>query len=146
MSESSQCFILSSLLKMVRANALFNAVKKIYGLNTYLLRLSAPSPPPPPVPIPALFPRLPSPTHQNGQQQSIQNTEKVQSPTTETTPGLPVNSIRMCEVDIQETARFVRDFVTTGLIPWMEKCVVDWNEAVRLPVYSNGLLTNVIPI
>lgn len=145
MSESCLDFNLCSLLKMFRANALFNAVKKIYGLNTFLLRLSAPSPPPPPVPIPALFPRLPSPTHQNGQQNSIQNTEKTQSPTTETAPGLPVNSIRMCEVDIQETARFVRDFVTTGLIPWMEKCVVDWNEAVRLPVYSNGLLTNVIP-
>ncbi len=36
----------------------------------------------------------------------------------------------MCEADVKETARFVREFVTMSLIPWMEKCVVDWNEVV----------------
>lgn len=42
----------------------------------------------------------------------------------------PHGMIRMCEIDIQETARFVREFVTMSLIPWMEKCVVEWNENV----------------
>ena len=37
--------------------------------------------------------------------------------------------MRMCEPDILETARFVREFVTMSLLPWMEKCVVDWKVA-----------------
>ena len=37
----------------------------------------------------------------------------------------------MCDADIQETARFVREFVTMSLVPWMEKCVLEWNETVR---------------
>ena len=123
--------LLYSLIAFSRANALFNAVKKTYGLNTYLLKLSIPPSPPNPVPIPALFPRLPTYAQQNGSQ-STQKVEHVQSPITESSSGLPVNSIRMCEADIQGTARFVREFVTTGLIPWMEKCVFDWNEAVNL--------------
>ena len=28
-------------------------------------------------------------------------------------------------------AKFVREFVVQSLIPWMERCVVEWNEAVR---------------
>jgi hypothetical protein len=43
-----------------------------------------------------------------------------------------VNSLRLGERDIQQIAKFVREFVSTCLVPWMEKCVVDWNENVRL--------------
>lgn len=43
----------------------------------------------------------------------------------------------MSENDIQQIARFTREFVLTSLIPWMEKCVVEWNDAYssskRLP-------------
>lgn len=42
------------------------------------------------------------------------------------------NAIRMCDPDIQATAQFLREFVTTTLIPWMEKCVMDWNESVSM--------------
>ena len=38
----------------------------------------------------------------------------------------------MEEKDIQQTARFTREFLVMSLIPWMEKCVVDWNENVIL--------------
>ena len=38
----------------------------------------------------------------------------------------------MEEKDIQQTARFTREFLVMSLIPWMEKCVVDWNENVTL--------------
>ena len=34
--------------------------------------------------------------------------------------------------DIQQIGRFVREFVTMSLVPWMEKCVVEWNENVCL--------------
>ena len=33
--------------------------------------------------------------------------------------------------DIQQFSRFVREFVVMSLIPWMEKCVIEWNESVR---------------
>lgn len=38
----------------------------------------------------------------------------------------------MEDPDIQQTARFTREFLVMSLIPWMEKCVVEWNENVRL--------------
>jgi tRNA A37 threonylcarbamoyltransferase TsaD len=41
-----------------------------------------------------------------------------------------VNTLRMNEEDIQQTAKFVREFVSMSLVPWMEKCVADWNENV----------------
>jgi hypothetical protein len=37
----------------------------------------------------------------------------------------------MEENDIKHTARFTREFVVMSLVPWMEKCVLDWNETVR---------------
>jgi hypothetical protein len=43
-----------------------------------------------------------------------------------------VNTVRMSEADIQQTAKFVRELLTMSLIPWMEKCVVEWNELVSL--------------
>ncbi|KAF6766545.1 ER-golgi trafficking TRAPP I complex 85 kDa subunit-domain-containing protein [Ephemerocybe angulata] len=110
------------------ANALFNAVKKQYGLNCYLLSLELPSPPPAPIPVPALLPRLPPPS-------GLQSPESTrwQPPATPNTPGhhnsaFALNTLRMDEKDIQQTARFTREFLVMSLIPWMEKCVVEWNE------------------
>ena len=40
-------------------------------------------------------------------------------------------SLIMSELDAQNTSRFVREFVTMALIPWMERCVAEWNDAVR---------------
>jgi hypothetical protein len=41
-----------------------------------------------------------------------------------------VNTLRLGEQDIQRTAKFVREFVSMSLVPWMEKYVADWNENV----------------
>lgn len=43
-----------------------------------------------------------------------------------------VNSLRLSDRDIQQIAKFVREFVSMSLVPWMEKCVTDWNENVKL--------------
>ena len=43
-----------------------------------------------------------------------------------------VSTLAMTENDIQQTARFTREFLVMNLIPWMEKCVVEWNENVLL--------------
>ncbi|KDR85341.1 hypothetical protein GALMADRAFT_234163 [Galerina marginata CBS 339.88] len=118
----------NSALSDEEAVALYNAVKKQFGLHSYLLSLELPKFPPPPIPVPALMPRLPpppspeSPPHQH--------------PTTPTTPNIPgsssnpavLNTLRMEEKDIQQTARFTREFVVMSLVPWMEKCVLEWNE------------------
>lgn len=108
-----------------RAGALFNAVKKQYGLHTYLLSLELPSPPPAPVPVPALVPRLPPPTGLNVSIDGVRLDQKA-------TQTVTLNTMRMSEQDIQQTARFTREFVTMSLIPWMEKCVVEWNEVVSI--------------
>ena len=42
----------------------------------------------------------------------------------------PLSSLRLCEADIQTTARFTREFVVMSLIPWMEQRVMEWNENV----------------
>ncbi|KAH8120206.1 ER-golgi trafficking TRAPP I complex 85 kDa subunit-domain-containing protein [Phellopilus nigrolimitatus] len=117
----------NSVLSDDEANALFNAVKKQYGFNTYFLRLALPSPPPPPVSVP--------PHGSSVKQRDVAG--QVSSPISVNGPGEAANTIRMCDSDIQAIAQFMREFVTAGLIPWMEKCVVDWNEAYsstrRLP-------------
>lgn len=45
--------------------------------------------------------------------------------------------LKLSEPDIQQLARFTREFVVMSLVPWMEKCVLEWNEAYssskRLP-------------
>jgi hypothetical protein len=106
-----------------RATALYNAVKKQFGLHSYLLPLALPRKPlPPPVPVPALLPRLPSPT-------TSESAAKHMSPTPANHSIL--NTICMAETDIQQTARFTREFVVMSLVPWMEKCVLEWNENVR---------------
>ena len=117
----------------LRAGALFNAVKKQYGLHAFILPLSLPSPPPPPVPVPALPPRLPSLSSETWQNASPQ------TPPPHSTTSLVVspNFLRLSEPDIQQLARFTREFVVMSLVPWMEKCVLEWNEAYsssrRLP-------------
>ena len=103
-----------------RAGALFNAVKKQFGLHSYLLSLSLPKPPPKPIPVPALIPHLPPPPSSDSPP-----SDNVASPTA-------LNTLSMEEKDIQQTARFTREFLVMSLIPWMEKCVVDWNENVTL--------------
>jgi hypothetical protein len=39
--------------------------------------------------------------------------------------------LNLTEADVAQFARFVREFVTMSLVPWMERCVLDWNESVR---------------
>ena len=110
-----------------RATALFNAVKKQFGLHSYLLPLKLPKAPPPPVPVPALLPRLPPPPTSDATPQP--NPSSPTSPNGITSATI-INTLRMEDPDIQQTARFTREFLVMSLIPWMEKCVVEWNENV----------------
>ena len=145
-----------------RAEALFNAVKKQYGLHSYLLPLALPTDPlPSPVPVPALLPRLPPPPPPSAAFDTpplapaptpaglaVPNTPRAlmspipipRSPGPSVlAPGqrdgaaqTPVSgyAIRLSEGDIQQTGKFVREFVVMSLITWMEKCVMEWNENV----------------
>ncbi|KAJ7071158.1 ER-golgi trafficking TRAPP I complex 85 kDa subunit-domain-containing protein [Mycena amicta] len=113
----------NSSFSQEEAGALFNAVKKQYGLHSFLLQLALPSPPPAPVPVPALIPRLPSPPSDDSPEQS-----PVVPPTPALASGSSINTLRMSEGDIQQTAKFTREFLVMSLVPWMEKCVLEWNE------------------
>ncbi|KJA29295.1 hypothetical protein HYPSUDRAFT_176107 [Hypholoma sublateritium FD-334 SS-4] len=115
----------NSPLSDEEATALFNAVKKQFGLHSYLLPLKLPKTPPPPIPVPALLPRLPSPPTSDAPSQPNPS-----SPTSHNgfTNATIINTLRMEDPDIQQTARFTREFLVMSLIPWMEKCVVEWNE------------------
>ncbi|KAF8640579.1 hypothetical protein AX17_000241 [Amanita inopinata Kibby_2008] len=114
----------NSPLSTEEAGALFNAVKKQYGLHSYLLQLALPSPSPPPVPVPPLVPRLP-PTPES---LIIDSSNHEPSSSDVLTRQHVVNTLRLSESDIQQTARFSREFVVMSLVPWMEKCVLEWNE------------------
>ncbi|KAH9950452.1 ER-golgi trafficking TRAPP I complex 85 kDa subunit-domain-containing protein [Amylocystis lapponica] len=148
------------------AEALFNAVKKQFGLHTYLLPLELPTSPfPPSVAVPALSPRLPPAPIYDSPPLAPQPTPAAllvpNSPAPvpmspgPRSPGPPAlnadppheraasistagNTLRLHEADIQQTGRFVREFVVMSLVPWMEKCVIDWNETYsssrRLPL------------
>lgn len=111
----------------LRAQALFNAVKKQYKLHSYLLQLALPDPSPDPVPIPIPLPQLPPPSltmspAMNASPRQKSNDLALDGP----------NSIRMNEADIKNTAQFVREFLLMSLLPWMERQVVEWNENVMV--------------
>ena len=108
--------------------SLFNAVKKQYG-NSYLLKLALPSPPPSGGPSHAPFPRLPNNFETSGPD----------------TPQLPAQTesfnINLIEADLESTAQFVRELAVESLIPWMGKCISEWNEAVSCPFTPLSLRT-----
>lgn len=112
-----------SPLSAEEAGALFNAVKKQFGLHSYLLPLVLPTPLPTPIPVPALSPQLPPPPPPDSS-----NFYHSTPPSPEVLPPHGVNTLKMAENDIQQTARFAREFLVMSLIPWMEKCVMEWNE------------------
>ncbi|PFH54797.1 hypothetical protein AMATHDRAFT_135105 [Amanita thiersii Skay4041] len=112
----------SSPLSNEEAGALFNAVKKQYGLHSYLLPLMLPTSLPAPVPVPALIPRLPP--LMPGSSEASNNGDPLPEHTSQTA----VHTLKLFETDIQQTARFTREFVVMSLVPWMEKCVLEWNE------------------
>ncbi|KAG7450664.1 uncharacterized protein BT62DRAFT_927934 [Guyanagaster necrorhizus] len=122
-----------SALSDEEAGALFNAVKKQFGLHSYLLPLTLPNPPPPPVPVPALVPRLPPLSSTDSTQPGSSGPNGDANHSADVT----LNTLRLGESDIQRTARFTREFLVMSLLPWMEKCVVEWNESFsstrRLP-------------
>ncbi|KAF9517937.1 hypothetical protein BS47DRAFT_419756 [Hydnum rufescens UP504] len=103
------------------AVALLNAVKKQFGLNTHLLQLPSLRENTT-ISIPPYFPQLPP--------------SESSHPYTPSRPGRTV-TLAMSEMDAQNTSRFVREFVTMSLLPWMERCVTEWNESFsssrRLP-------------
>ena len=144
---------------LFRAEALFNAVKKQYGLHSFLLPLQLPSPPPPPVPVPALPPRLPTLSSHDSPslipQPSTDGSSLMPGLTPPRPPASPMprqpgpppltnktdessqppagyqgSTVHLTQDDIHQIGRFVREFVTMSLVPWMEKCVVEWNESV----------------
>ena len=89
-------------------------MKKQFGLNTHLLQLPSLRETTT-ISVPPYLPQLPS-SETSG-------------------PYTPSHSSRtmtlaMSEMDTQNTSRFVREFVTMSLIPWMERSVTEWNESV----------------
>lgn len=47
----------------------------------------------------------------------------------------------MAQSDIQEMVRFTREFVLMSLVPWMEKCTLEWNENVGSLLNTDATLT-----
>ncbi|KAF8707788.1 ER-Golgi trafficking TRAPP I complex 85 kDa subunit, partial [Rhizoctonia solani] len=117
-----------SPLNMDESQALFNAVKKQQGAHTHLMcwSLSGSSSLNPFIPPP---PRLPPPPNDI--------TETPSSHPEDMAEEHNRGSIALADDDLETIGRFVREFVTQSLIPWMERNVIEWNEAYvatrRLP-------------
>ena len=111
--------------------ALFNATKKQYGLHTHLLNLSL-SRPASPISVPSHLPELP-PTPMPDATFSMTTQESA-------------DRLYLTEPDIAQFSRFVREFVTMSLVPWMERCVLDWNEAVRQIQKLYKLFSSFLPM
>ncbi|KZS95953.1 hypothetical protein SISNIDRAFT_451603 [Sistotremastrum niveocremeum HHB9708] len=111
----------TSTLSIEESTALFNAVKKQYGVHTHLMNLELSGDA---LPTPIAPPNLSIPPPISANQKPV--------------PELPrVNVLRLSQHDLTEVGRFVRELVIMSLLPWMEHCVVHWNEAFsstrRLP-------------
>jgi hypothetical protein len=117
-----------------RARALTNALARTHGGAVHLLRLALPAAPlPPPVRVPAVPPRLP-PIERDAPDGATL-VDGVPAPAQDE-DGDALSAVRLAEADIQETARFVREFAVQHLIPWMEKSVAEWNENVCISSLS----------
>jgi hypothetical protein len=98
-------------------------------LHCYLLPLDLPTDPlPASVPAPPLPPRLPSADSED----DIPPPSPASPTSVAEIAAENVNEIFMDEGDIKETAKFMREFTVQSLIPWMERNVFEWNEAVRI--------------
>ncbi|KIJ24365.1 hypothetical protein M422DRAFT_274866 [Sphaerobolus stellatus SS14] len=123
----------NSPLNSDEAMALYNATKKQYGVHTHLLSVSL-SPPDAPIAAPSLLPELPlSP---------LPNTSFTKRPETQ--------ELHLSEEDVSQFARFIREFTTMSLVPWMERSVMEWNESVSMalypPVHTFNMSWNSIPL
>lgn len=110
----------TSPLNSDEAMALYNATKKQFGLHTHLVTVTLESPLEP-ITLPSPLPELPSsPLFDNNKAQEKDSWD-----------------LNLNETDTQQLGRFVREFATMSLLPWMERCVLDWNESYiatrRLP-------------
>ncbi|CAE6523932.1 unnamed protein product [Rhizoctonia solani] len=116
----------SSPLNMDESQALFNAVKKQHGAHAHLMcwSLSGSTTSNPFIPPP---PQLPPPP--NGETPSSHPLEDL-------TEGSEGDNTALGDDDLQNTNRFVREFVTQSLIPWMERNVMEWNEAVSIAIIT----------
>ncbi|EKM61151.1 uncharacterized protein PHACADRAFT_190295 [Phanerochaete carnosa HHB-10118-sp] len=149
----------NSPLSEAITESLFNAIKKQYGLHAHLLQISFPTmPPPQPVQVPLPVPHLPPlstmetspmppsqlPTGLTVSPVPTPSIPPPQSPDPSAMAGdgsqLPAGgpgTLFLSQGDIQVIGRFIREFVVMSLVPWMEKCVIEWNEAYssskRLP-------------
>ncbi len=146
-----------------------NAVKKQYGLHTYLLSISltevplqqarhiaSPVPRLPPLTTMELSP-VPSSQIPAGITSMLSRPTTPQpttlAPTAPGTPNLSVqlgtpqrppqssgiprtDALALSDNDIQQFSRFVREFVVMSVVPWMEKCVMEWNESVSTNIAS----------
>ncbi|KAG8734014.1 hypothetical protein FRC11_013500 [Ceratobasidium sp. 423] len=124
----------SSPLNMDESQALLNAVKKQHGAHAHLMcwSLSGSSTSNPFIPPP---PQLPPPP--NGVTETPNN-----HPLEDLTEGPVDDSTALGDDDLQNINRFVREFVTQSLIPWMERNVVEWNEAYAATRRLPRLLTS----
>ncbi|KAJ1311731.1 hypothetical protein OPQ81_010201 [Rhizoctonia solani] len=111
----------SSPLNMDESQALLNAVKKQHGAHTHLMcwSLSGSSTSSPFIPSP---PRLPPPPNAITETPNDHQLEDLAE-------GPGDDSLVLGDDDLQTISRFVREFVTQSLIPWMERNVVEWNES-----------------
>lgn len=76
-------------------------------------------------------------THTPGASTLGVNSLSSQRPTPVGSPR-PANTLTLNDNDIQQFGRFAREFVVMSLVPWMEKCVIEWNESVRNTSLSPG--------
>jgi trafficking protein particle complex subunit 8 len=112
--------------------ALFNGIRKQFGLNTYLLRISLPKgeEAPAPVPVPTILPKLPPEELDQDDNRTMTRTSSTSGSVDQmTTQG--INTLKLGPRDVQEIGFFLREFVVQGLVPWMERAVTEWNETVR---------------
>jgi hypothetical protein len=123
---------------MNRSQALLNATKKQYGAHAHLIpwSLSTPSATSPFIPP---LPRLPPPP-----------SATIDTPARHQLDDLPEvvgrDGVHMADEDLQSTSRFVREFATQSLIPWMERNVIEWNEAVSDRVFILSVEVNLIQV
>lgn len=113
------CWYLENDTLQNRAMALYNAIKKQYGLHIHLLAVSF-SRPEAPVAAPSLLPELPLSPLPDAAFSKVSKDRG--------------EHLNLSPEDVSQLARFVREFTTMSLVPWMERYAMEWNETVRMVI------------
>lgn len=108
-----------------RSKEILETIKRIYGLNCCILPLNS-------APQPSADAEPATSTAWSEHLERSRPTGYSSEQYLETSPSAQTGKL-LSEDDVKRLGGLVREMVAQSLIPWMERCVTQWNDSVSSP-------------